>query len=322
MFSDQDLPETLRSRLGRNQSGTEVQHPEADQIAAFAEGELPALERESVLAHFASCSECREVLALSLPAVTSIDRKSKRQTRWFWAGSAAAACLAFAVIWQQKPNLPPPRIPNAQPVGVASAPSGRLALQSSLNASHDVIALTPKSKATKKDRIPTTANPGRRLAAEKQPLPPPIPEQFAAVTLAAPWKAVPAEPAPSAPVPSRDQLRPQPELRQLRGESAMPPKQDVRATALKMAGSSAPAAAFSSAFARPDSQNWRVGPGGTLMHLSDGTHWTAVNVEQYGTKPAGLIVSLKVLDARRIRILTDKSEQWASDDAGLHWKRD
>lgn len=43
-------------------------HPDADVLTAFSERSLAELERATVLEHLARCGECREILALSLPA--------------------------------------------------------------------------------------------------------------------------------------------------------------------------------------------------------------------------------------------------------------
>ena len=49
--------------------GPEQAHPDADLLTAFAEQALSAAEREGVLEHLALCGDCREVIALALPAV-------------------------------------------------------------------------------------------------------------------------------------------------------------------------------------------------------------------------------------------------------------
>jgi len=46
----------------------EQAHPDADLLAAFAEQALSATERDGVLQHLALCGDCREVVALALPA--------------------------------------------------------------------------------------------------------------------------------------------------------------------------------------------------------------------------------------------------------------
>jgi Putative zinc-finger len=43
-------------------------HPDADLLTAFAERSLSATERDGVVHHLASCGDCREVVALALPA--------------------------------------------------------------------------------------------------------------------------------------------------------------------------------------------------------------------------------------------------------------
>jgi hypothetical protein len=43
-------------------------HPDADLLTAFAEKALSATERDGVLEHLALCGDCREVIALALPA--------------------------------------------------------------------------------------------------------------------------------------------------------------------------------------------------------------------------------------------------------------
>jgi hypothetical protein len=55
----QALPEQL---------APEPAHPDADLLTAFAEQALSEPERDGVLAHLALCGDCREVVALSLPA--------------------------------------------------------------------------------------------------------------------------------------------------------------------------------------------------------------------------------------------------------------
>src|SRR5580700_8029063 len=44
------------------------EHLDADLLTAFAEQSLPESERNLVLEHLSLCSDCREVIALALPA--------------------------------------------------------------------------------------------------------------------------------------------------------------------------------------------------------------------------------------------------------------
>jgi len=92
------------------------QHPDADQLSAFAEQALPAHEQQQMLAHLAHCASCREIaylaeeaeleeLTAAHPAVTQAPSVSKSRFQgWFsgwnlaWAAAAAVACLTVLAI--------------------------------------------------------------------------------------------------------------------------------------------------------------------------------------------------------------------------------
>lgn len=80
------------------------QHPDADQISAFVDHALPAHEREEMLAHLAECTDCRETVVLSLPAIEKSPTPVKRTKPWFWdfrillpAGAVALAVVLLYV---------------------------------------------------------------------------------------------------------------------------------------------------------------------------------------------------------------------------------
>jgi hypothetical protein len=60
------LPKIVGQRL--KAAAVAVDHPDADVLTAFSERSLPDRERSQVLEHLARCGECRDVIALSLPA--------------------------------------------------------------------------------------------------------------------------------------------------------------------------------------------------------------------------------------------------------------
>jgi hypothetical protein len=64
----QDVPKIVRTKLRRQKPATADPHPDADLLTAFAEHSLAARERDQVLDHLARCGDCREVVALTLPA--------------------------------------------------------------------------------------------------------------------------------------------------------------------------------------------------------------------------------------------------------------
>src|ERR1017187_9805982 len=66
----QNVPKIVRERL--KAAAPAVNHPDADMLTAFAERSLPELERAVVLEHMARCGDCRDIVALALPATESV----------------------------------------------------------------------------------------------------------------------------------------------------------------------------------------------------------------------------------------------------------
>src|SRR5580700_10967337 len=52
----------------------DASHPDADVLTAFAEKSLLETERAQVMDHLALCGDCRDVLALALPATESMEQ--------------------------------------------------------------------------------------------------------------------------------------------------------------------------------------------------------------------------------------------------------
>jgi hypothetical protein len=80
-----------------------VPHPDADLLTAFTEQSLTKREREEVLAHLASCADCRDVIALALPEA-SLSRPIEDPVKplfWRWPvlrwGAVAASVVIVAV---------------------------------------------------------------------------------------------------------------------------------------------------------------------------------------------------------------------------------
>ena len=66
-----EIPKIVRQRLHRADKAS-VPHPDANVLTAFAESSLLPPERTAVLDHLSHCAECREVVALALPATESL----------------------------------------------------------------------------------------------------------------------------------------------------------------------------------------------------------------------------------------------------------
>lgn len=101
-------------------------HLDADQLAAFAEGVLPAHEREACLLHLAGCAACREVLFLAQAAseepvsapVLVMPAPLWRRMAPLAVATALAACLVTAVLVlrPKHPTVPPPDVAQLAPI--------------------------------------------------------------------------------------------------------------------------------------------------------------------------------------------------------------
>src|SRR5271165_4926757 len=99
-----EVPKIVHDRLraaslGRALSGQEAlerAHPDADRLTAFAEHALSVTERESVLEHLSLCGECRDVIALALPAAEIPVERDKVQATTFPAKGARTWLSALA----------------------------------------------------------------------------------------------------------------------------------------------------------------------------------------------------------------------------------
>ena len=123
-----ELPKIVRLRLAK-QSSADQAHLDANLLAAFAEQTLLEREHAAVSAHLAQCRDCRELLALAVPAQEPERAAAATKRHWFlewrWVGTAAAACCVIAVALQYR--VEPPAVERtgyavAPPVGNAPAP--------------------------------------------------------------------------------------------------------------------------------------------------------------------------------------------------------
>jgi len=108
-----DVPKIVLDRL--RACAPDGGHPDPDVLTAFAEQTLSPAERESVLQHLAQCGDCREVIAVALPAsvsvlvpqvapeaeevaVTPVRQEKTRRNRFGWHGLRWAAATAGVVV--------------------------------------------------------------------------------------------------------------------------------------------------------------------------------------------------------------------------------
>ena len=111
-----ELSNLLRHKLGEAQNRGEA-HPDADTLTALTEQLLPAAERQQVLAHLATCGQCRDIFALSQPQLPELVTQPvikpapgsgwrKLFTPTFGLAATAAAMAIIAVVVLQTPHKP------------------------------------------------------------------------------------------------------------------------------------------------------------------------------------------------------------------------
>ncbi len=189
-----EIPKIVHDRLRAalpDQAVTGASHPDADLLTAFAEQALSATEREGVLEHLARCGDCRELIALALPALdtaaTPAEAEGERPATlprrgpsfaWpslRWAALAAGVVVAAAVLLMHPGKLNQPTQPpvnsqvaaNAQPAStpqIASPPPVSSAMdQSAISATTQAAPLKSElqpSKKLKAGGIVTPSPPG------------------------------------------------------------------------------------------------------------------------------------------------------------------
>jgi hypothetical protein len=75
----QDVPQFVLKRLQEKQPAADS-HPDADLLTAFAEQSLAGDERARVMEHLTRCGDCRDVVAIALPA-TEIEIETERERK-------------------------------------------------------------------------------------------------------------------------------------------------------------------------------------------------------------------------------------------------
>jgi hypothetical protein len=114
----QDVPKIVRQQLKAStptpasMPATAGLHLDADLLTAFAERALAGAERASVVEHLAHCGDCRDVVALALPASETVAVPATPGARIGWLslpvlrwGVVAAGLLAVASVGVQQYKL-------------------------------------------------------------------------------------------------------------------------------------------------------------------------------------------------------------------------
>ena len=103
------VPQIVSERLRAALSA--VGHPDADVLTAFSEHSLRKAERAAVVEHLARCGECREIVALALPATESVQQTVRPASstwltwpvlRWGFIAAGVVAIASFGVMRYQR----------------------------------------------------------------------------------------------------------------------------------------------------------------------------------------------------------------------------
>jgi hypothetical protein len=109
----QNVPKIVRERL--RAATPVVNHPDADVLTAFAERSLPDLERAVVFEHLARCGDCRDIVALAVPAIEPVEPAVSPSPsgwltwpvlRWGFVAAGVVAIAWFGVRQYQRGSQP------------------------------------------------------------------------------------------------------------------------------------------------------------------------------------------------------------------------
>jgi hypothetical protein len=105
----QNVPKIVRERL--RAATPAVDHPDADVLTAFAERSLPKREQGVVLEHLARCGDCRDIVALALPATEPAEAVGNRSSsgwltwpalRWAFVAVGVVAIASLGIVQYQR----------------------------------------------------------------------------------------------------------------------------------------------------------------------------------------------------------------------------
>jgi hypothetical protein len=173
----EDVPKIVLKRL-QETAGAEA-HPDADLLTAFAEESLAESERARVVEHLAQCSDCREVVALALPALdivavaasaaaarpSRVGWRSWPGLRWSVAAAGIVALISIGIVQYrqgQKSNTLVPNLVARNPVAATaeqSSPSPPAPVSQSITLQAENEEPAGKQSETRKKTLPnSTAN--------------------------------------------------------------------------------------------------------------------------------------------------------------------
>jgi hypothetical protein len=152
----QNVPNIVRERL--QAAVPPANHPDPDVLTAFAERSLSGRERAGVLEHLAHCTDCRDIVALALPAKEELATPVRTAPgRWFtgpvlrWAFVAAGvvAIASVGILYKR----------HVEPVETASSLKQPSSVEVAANQPKKAIAPLAPDPADKNQKLQTPAAP-------------------------------------------------------------------------------------------------------------------------------------------------------------------
>jgi hypothetical protein len=172
----QNVPKIVRERL--KTTTPPAHHPDADVLTAFAERSLGEEERGLVLEHLARCGDCRDIVALALPATEPVDHAVKVPAsgwltwpalRWGLVAAGVIAIAALGVVqYQRRTENAASKSPAPFAIAAKEAKNRPLAAPgpAALSKKADNLQSPPPAIADSVDGRHVTANRATRMTAE------------------------------------------------------------------------------------------------------------------------------------------------------------
>jgi hypothetical protein len=152
----QNVPKIVRERL--RASTPAVNHPDADVLTAFAERSLSDLERAGVFEHLSRCGDCRDIVALALPATEPVETPVSSATsgwltwpvlRWGFVAAGVVAIASLGILQYQR---------RIQPAAMASKQTPHLEVAAN-EPKKAVAQFVTAAPAEKRDKLQSPAAP-------------------------------------------------------------------------------------------------------------------------------------------------------------------
>lgn len=130
------LPKFVRDQMARTPAPSP--HPDADVLTAFAENTLAANERQQVIEHLSTCTDCRDIVFLAqpdaVPTQAVLAPKPRRLTWITWASGAAVVVVVASAVLLQHEQVTKTQMPvtvatttTAEPEAKSAAPTATTA---------------------------------------------------------------------------------------------------------------------------------------------------------------------------------------------------